>query len=82
MSDRDTVADVRARLLDAEESMFTAEEEALLARTAPNTARLNMGQLQGYRDAYAPSNFYGRTREDELSYEAILRELERRGCAR
>lgn len=57
---------------------FTEAEERILAATAPNTAKMNLGQLQGYRDAYAPSNFYGRTREDELCYEAILRELARR----
>lgn len=57
---------------------FTEAEERILAATAPNTAKLNLGQLQGYRDAYKPSNFYGRTREDDLSYEAILRELARR----
>ncbi|WP_326812142.1 hypothetical protein [Streptomyces scopuliridis] len=60
------------------EPEFTAEEEALLERTAPNTARMNLGQLQGYRDAYAPSNFHGRTREDDLCYEAIRRELAKR----
>jgi hypothetical protein len=61
------------------EPEFTAEEEAILAATAPQTARMNLGQLQGYRDAYAPSNFHGRTRQDELSYEAICRELAKRG---
>lgn len=57
---------------------FTEDEERLLAATAKNTAKMNLGQLQGYRDAYAPSNFHGRTREDDLRYEAILRELARR----
>lgn len=57
---------------------FTEDEERLLAATAKNTAKLNLGQLQGYRDAYRPSNFSGRTREDDLAYEAILRELARR----
>lgn len=64
--------------MDATEPQFTEEEERILAATAPNTARLNLGQLQGYRDAYAPSNFHGRTREDDLCYEAIRRELARR----
>jgi hypothetical protein len=57
---------------------FTEDEERVLAATAPNTAKLNLGQLQGYRDAYKPSNFAGRTREDDVRYEAILRELARR----
>ncbi|MFH8805260.1 hypothetical protein ACH4F6_37920 [Streptomyces sp. NPDC017936] len=64
--------------MDTPDPEFTEDEERLLAATAKNTARLNLGQLQGYRDAYAPSNLAGRTREDELSYEAILRELARR----
>lgn len=64
--------------MDATEPQFTEEEERILAATAKNTARLNLGQLQGYRDAYAPSNFHGRTREDDLCYEAIRRELARR----
>jgi hypothetical protein len=65
--------------LDAPE--FTAEEEAVLAATAPQTARMNLGQLQGYRDAYAPSTAFASiyTRQDALSYEAILRELAKRG---
>ncbi|MEU3285636.1 hypothetical protein [Streptomyces longwoodensis] len=62
------------------EPEFTEDEERLLAATAKNTAKMGLGQLQGYCDAYAPSNFYGRTREDELCYEAIRRELARRGC--
>ena len=57
---------------------FTEAEERILAATAKNTARMNLGQLQGYRDAYAPSNFHGRTRQDDLCSEAILRELTRR----
>ena len=58
---------------------FTEAEERLLAVTAKNTARLNLGQLQGYRDAYKPGTLTtGRTRQDDLSYEAILREPARR----
>ena len=57
---------------------FAEDEERIFEATAENTARMNLGQLQGYRDAYRPSNFYGRTREDDLCYEAILRELARR----
>ncbi|QDN64469.1 hypothetical protein [Streptomyces sp. S1D4-14] len=64
--------------MDATEPQFTEDEERILAATAKNTARLNLGQLQGYRDAYKPSNFAGRTREDDLCYEAIRRELARR----
>lgn len=64
--------------MDATAPEFTEEEERILAATVKNTAKLNLGQLQGYRDAYKPSNFAGRTREDELCYEAILRELARR----
>jgi hypothetical protein len=62
------------------EPEFTEEEERLLDATAKNTAKMNLGQLQGYRDAYAPSSFHGRTREDELCYEAIVRELARRAA--
>ena len=60
---------------------FTAEEEALLTRTAPTTAKLSLGQLQGYRDAYTPSTLGASsyTRNDALSYEAIRRELVKRG---
>ena len=58
---------------------FTDEEEKILDRTAPNTAKLNLGQLQAYRDAYKPTSLGGRTRQDDLSYEAIIRELDRRG---
>lgn len=61
-----------------EEIQFTADEEALLVRTAKNTAKLDLGQLQGYAEAYKPSSLGGRTRQDELSYEAIKRELARR----
>lgn len=58
---------------------FTEEEERVLAATAKNTARMNLGQLQGYRDAYRPGTLTtGRTRQDDLCYEAILRELARR----
>ncbi|WP_228973444.1 hypothetical protein [Streptomyces sp. DH12] len=60
------------------EPEFTEDEERILAATAPQTAKMNLGQLQGYRDAYAPSSLYGRTRQDELCYEAIRRELARR----
>jgi hypothetical protein len=60
---------------------FTAEEEAVLAATVPNTARLSLFQLQGYRDAYKPSTAFASsyTRQDALSYEAIRRELVKRG---
>lgn len=58
---------------------FTEDEERILAATAKNTARMNLGQLHGYRDAYKPGTLTtGRTREDDLCYEAILRELGRR----
>lgn len=61
------------------EPEFTEEEERILAATAKNTARLNLGQLQGYRDAYKPGTLTtGRTRQDDLCYEAIRRELARR----
>lgn len=58
---------------------FTEDEERVLTATAKNTARMNLGQLQGYRDAYKPGTLTtGRTRQDDLCYEAILRELARR----
>lgn len=61
------------------EPKFTEEEERTLAATAPQTARMNLGQLQGYRDAYKPGTLTtGRTRGDDLRYEAIRRELARR----
>ena len=65
--------------LDAPE--FTEEEEALLARTAPNTAKLSLGQLQGYEKSYRPGGAFDhcRTRQDDISYEAIRRELVLRG---
>lgn len=60
---------------------FNAEEEALLARTAPNTAKLSLGNLQAYEKAYRPGGPFDhcRTRMDDISYEAIRRELVLRG---
>lgn len=57
---------------------FTEQEERILAATAHQTAQLNLGQLEGYFDVYKPTNFFGRTRDDELRYEAIRRELKKR----
>lgn len=57
---------------------FTPEEEALLKRSVPNTAKLTAGQLEGYEEAYRPTNLHGRIRMDDLHYEAIIREINRR----
>lgn len=58
---------------------FTADEERQLAATAPQTARMNMGQLQAFEEAYRPGTLgTGRPRGDDLRHEAVRREIERR----
>ncbi|MFF6940459.1 hypothetical protein [Streptomyces lavendulae] len=55
---------------------FTAEEEHQLAATAPQTARMNMGQLQAFEKAFKPTAT--RTRREALQHEAVRREIARR----
>lgn len=65
--------------IDALAPEFTEEEERILAATAPQTAQMSLGQLQGYEAAYRRGTLTtGRTREDDLRHEAIRRELARR----
>lgn len=72
----------RAQRIPASTDPWTAAEERMLTATAAQTAGMDLGQLQGYRDAFAPSNLSGRTRMDQLKYESITRELDRREAAR
>lgn len=58
---------------------FTPDEESLLSRSAPNTARLDTGRLQAYEQAYRPNGRFSYTRADLVAYEAITREINRRG---
>ncbi|GGV68855.1 hypothetical protein GCM10010294_25020 [Streptomyces griseoloalbus] len=62
---------------------FTAEEERTLEATKAQTAKMNMGQLQAFEEAYRPgsSTSTGRTRADDLRHEAVRREIERRHAA-
>lgn len=60
-------------------SGFTEAEERQLKATAAQTSKMNLGQLQAYEQAYKPGTLStGRTREDDLRYEAVQRELKRR----
>lgn len=61
---------------DTPQSGFTEAEERQLAATASQTARMNMGQLQAYEEAYKPSAT--RTRREALQHEAVRREIARR----
>jgi len=72
----------KAQRTPASTDPWTAAEERMMAATAAQTAGMDLGQLQGYRDAFAPSNLSGRTRMDQLKYESIIRELDRREAAR
>lgn len=67
-----------ARTAPASDAPWTAEEEHVLAATAANTAKMDIGKVQAYAEAYAPTNLAGRTRMDQLHFEAITRELARR----
>lgn len=89
----DPVAEARERNRQAEQERvdrpaqqeraadgFTAEEERTLEATKAQTAKMNMGQLQAFEEAYRPgsSTSTGRTRTDDLKHEAVRREIERR----
>ncbi|MFF8290432.1 hypothetical protein ACF068_14555 [Streptomyces sp. NPDC016309] len=61
-------------------SGFSEAEERQLAATTQQTAKMDMGQLQAYEEAFRPgsSTSTGRTRADDLRHEAVRREIERR----
>lgn len=57
---------------------WTAAEAALLTAAAAQTRELSAGALEALHQAYAPSALDGRTRGDQLRYEALDREVLRR----
>jgi hypothetical protein len=69
----------RTRSLEAtaSEAPWTEDEERLLSNTAAQTAKMTLTRLRQHRDAFAPTE--GSTRGNQLKYEAVVRELDRRG---
>jgi hypothetical protein len=71
----------KAQRSPASDDPWTAAEERMLSATAAQTAGMDLGQLQGYRDAFKSSTLSGRTRMDQLKYESVIRELALRESA-
>lgn len=78
MSQRIREAMEAARTDAAHDGPWTVEEEHVLTATVANTRKLDIGKVQAYAEAYAPTALAGRTRMDQLHAEAIRRELAER----
>ena len=62
-------------LSPASAAPWTPEEETLLTASVEQIRELPVGKLEALREAYRPTSLAGRTRGDQLRYEALDREL-------
>jgi hypothetical protein len=62
----------------ASDAPWTPEEEAVLAASVTQTRATQIGRLEALHSAYAQSTLAGRTRGEQLRYEALDRELKLR----